>query len=217
MKIGLIGGSFNPVHLGHLRGAEEAKEILGLNQVIFIPALVSPHKGSYGSIADGFSRLKMISLAIENNPVFEVSDMELKREAPSYTVDTLRYFALSGSENDYYFIMGTELFTRIDTWKDYKKLFHYTNFIILNRPGYYKVDLSNLFPSAIKDEFNYCDKNIGFDVFEHSSTNRLIFINIDGIKISSTRIRELVRNNKSIKYLVPQKVEDYIINNGLYL
>lgn len=215
MKIGLIGGTFNPVHLGHLRAAEETKEILELDQVCFIPALTPAHKNSK-DIASAKHRLNMLKLATEENPGFKVDDIELKRNKTSYTIDTLKELNKNNPENEYFFIVGTELFTRIDTWKSYKALFKYANFIILNRPGYYEIDLSNLFPLALKNEFRYSYKEKQIDVFEHKSSSELIFINIDGIKLSSTKIRSLINHGKSIRYLVPEKIKKYILENKLY-
>lgn len=216
MEIGLIGGTFNPVHLGHLRAGEETKEILNLDEICFVPALTPPHKKSK-DIANASDRLNMLKIAIEGNPGFKVLDMELKRKAPSYTIDTLKKLKLNNPDNKFYFILGTELFTRIDTWKSYKSLFKYANFVILNRPGYYEIDLNHLFPLALKNEFRYSYKEKSIDVFEHKNSNKLIFINIDGIKLSSTKIRNLIHENKSIKYLVPEKIEKYILDNRLYM
>lgn len=215
MKVGLIGGTFNPVHLGHLRGAEETREMLDLDEIVFIPALIPPHKNSQ-NIASADHRLKMLKLATDSNPAFKVSDIEIKREGPSYTIDTLKYFNSTYHDNEYFFITGTELFTRIDTWKDYKKLFDFANFIILNRPGYYDVDPINLFPITIMNDFILHEKSSEICKFIHTSTNKVIYINIEGIKLSSTKIRELIAENKSISYLVPEKIRDYISRNNLY-
>ncbi|NIP29418.1 MAG: nicotinate (nicotinamide) nucleotide adenylyltransferase, partial [Candidatus Dadabacteria bacterium] len=201
---------------GHLRGAEETREILGLDEIIFIPALVPPHKNN-NEVADAFHRLEMLNLATKSNPAFKVSDIELNRNGPSYTIDTLKYLKSNDPHNEYYFILGTELFTRIDTWKDYNELFNYANFIILNRPGYYDVDLDHLFPHAVKDDFEFFNKHNEIHTFVHKSSNKLFFIEIKGIKLSSTKIRELLHNGKSIKYLVPEKIEKYIVDNKLYL
>lgn len=216
MKIGLIGGSFNPVHLGHLRGAEEIKEMLQLDEIVFIPALIPPHKDT-NKITSADHRLNMLNLATESNPSFKVSDIEINRKGPSYTIDTLKYFKSNYPENDYYFIMGTELFTRIDTWKDYDELFDYANFVILNRPGYYDVNLNNLFPLVIKNDFEFSETVNEITTFIHKSSNILIYVNIHGIILSSTKIRQLIMNKKSINYLVPDDVNEYIKNNRLYL
>ncbi len=215
MKIGLMGGTFNPVHLGHLRAAEETREILELDEICFIPALTPPHKDSK-DIVSAKHRLKMLQLATEENQFFKVDEIELKRKAPSYTIDTLKELKKSKPDNEYFFIVGTELFTRIDTWKSYKTLFKYANFVILNRPGYYEIDLSNLFPLALKNEFRYSYKENEIDVFEHKDSKKLIFININGIKLSSTKIRSFIHQNKSIRYLVTEKIQEYILKNKLY-
>ena len=129
MKIGFMGGSFDPVHAGHLRAAEEISEKLELDEVVFIPALISPHKNSE-TITDSSHRLNMLNLSIKASPHFKISDMELRREPPSYTVDTLRSLNESNLEDRHYFIMGSELFAEIDMWKDFAELFNYSSFVV---------------------------------------------------------------------------------------
>ena len=133
MKIGLIGGSFDPVHLGHLRAAEEIRERLDLKEVVFIPARVSPHKTS--AAADSFHRLNILNLSIEDNPHFSVSDIELREKPPSYTINTLKLLKKRNPLNDYYFMLGSELFAAIDTWKKLPGTFHVRKFRCYSPPG----------------------------------------------------------------------------------
>ena len=215
MKIGLMGGSFDPVHAGHLRAAEEISERLALDEVIFIPTLVSPHKSSE-TMAAPSHRLNMLELSAKRNPRFRVSDMELRREPPSYTIDTLRALKRSGPENGYYFIMGCELFSEIDTWKDFAELFNYSNFVVLRRPGYDLADSAGPIPLALENDFRYSYSDKGMDVFAHKSSNELFFVDIAGIRVSSTEVRELACRGNSLRYLVAREVEGYIAENGLY-
>lgn len=215
MKIGLMGGSFDPVHAGHLRAAEEISERLALDEVVFIPTLVSPHKSSETMVSPSH-RLNMLDLSVRRNPRFKVSDLELRREPPSYTVDTLRALKQDSPENRYYFIMGCELFAEIDTWKDFSELFDYSSFVVLCRPGYDFADSASPIPLALENEFRYSYSNTGMEVFAHKSSNELFFADIAGMRVSSTEVRELASRGNSLRYLVPREVEEYIVENGLY-
>ena len=215
MKIGFMGGSFDPVHAGHLRAAEEISEKLELDEVVFIPALISPHKNS-DTMTDSSHRLNMLNLSIKTNPHFKISDMELRREPPSYTVDTLRSLNESNPEDRRYFIMGSELFAEIDMWKDFAELFNYSSFVVLRRPGYDVPDSASLIPLALKNDFRYSYSDKGMDVFAHTSSNELFFVDIAGVRVSSTEVRELASRGNSLRYLVVPEVEEYIAENGLY-
>ncbi len=216
MKTGLMGGSFDPVHTGHLRAAEEISKRLELDEVIFIPTLVSPHKSSQ-TMAAFSHRLNMLNFSVKDNPCFRVSDMELHREPPSYTIDTLKLLNKDIPQNRYYFIMGCELFAQIDTWKSFVELFNYASFVVFRRPGHYIPDYSSTpIPVALKNDFRYSYSDRGMDVFAHKSSNELFFVDITGIKVSSTEIRGLVRGGNSLGHLVPSYVEEYIAQNGLY-
>jgi nicotinate-nucleotide adenylyltransferase len=213
-RIGLLGGTFNPVHLGHLRAAEEIREILTLDKIYFIPAFIPPHKDS-SDLASPDDRLKMLELATGGNPFFEISDIELKRKGPSYTIDTLTYFSSTFPDIESYFILGTDLFSEIETWKNYKKLFELSNFAVITRPGFTE-DLSLIFPLALKDDFRYYKKEESMTLYLHKSSKILAFVEIAGIEVSSTQIRDLLNKGKSIKYLVPEEVEAYILSKNLY-
>ncbi|HSE83500.1 MAG TPA: nicotinate-nucleotide adenylyltransferase [Thermodesulfobacteriota bacterium] len=238
IKVGLLGGTFNPIHLGHLRAAEEVREILGLEKIYFIPASIPPHKDPL-EVASSSHRLKMLEIAARGNPFFEISDFELKHDGPSYTIDTLKFFSTEFPEFDPYFILGTDLFSEIDTWKEYKKLFAMSNFVLITRPGFSLIridsphtvrlnasseigkispqgDLLSALPVELRDDFRYHKKEEKVIFCTHQSSKTLAFVEIEGIKISSTQIRNLLKKKKSIKYLVPDKVELYILKNKLY-
>jgi nicotinate-nucleotide adenylyltransferase len=214
-RVGLLGGTFNPVHLGHLRAAEEIREVLTLDKVYFIPSSIPPHKDSEGIISPN-DRLKMLELSIQGNPFFEISDVELKRGGASYTIDTLKHFSSTFPEFEFYFIVGNELFFEIDTWKDFKQLFELSNFTVITRPGFSE-DFSSLIPLAVKDDFRYYKKEKDVTIYLHKSSKALAIVQIEGIPVSSTQIRDILRDNKSIKYLVPAPVESYILSKKLYV
>ena len=215
MKTGIMGGSFDPVHSGHLRAAEEISERLALDEVVFIPTLVSPHKGSE-TIAAASHRLNMLNLCAKSNLRFRVSDMELRRKPPSYTVDTLRSLKQDEPGNEHYFIMGCELFVGIETWKNFAELFRYSNFVVLRRPGYDFPASAGPVPLALENDFQYSYTEKGMDVFTHISSNKLFFVDIAGIRVSSTEVREIARTGSSLRYLVVREVEEYIDEKCLY-
>jgi nicotinate-nucleotide adenylyltransferase len=134
MRVGLFGGTFNPIHFGHLRAALEVKEGFGLDQVFLIPAAVPPHKGRTG-VAPAEDRLRMIELAVEGDSGLMVSDVEIKRSGPSFTIDTARYFRQSLAEDtDIFLVMGLDAFLEIDTWKSFRDLLALVPVIVLSRP-----------------------------------------------------------------------------------
>jgi nicotinate-nucleotide adenylyltransferase len=213
-KIGLFGGTFNPVHLGHLRAAEEIRETLGLNKIYFIPAFIPPHKKRL-EIATPRDRLGMLKLAIQGNPFFDVSDIELKREGKSYSVDTLTYFTSIFTDYSFFLIVGTDQFSEIATWKDYKTLLKLSNFVVMQRPGF-DFNISELIPLELKDDFRYYKKYRNVTHYINDRSLLLSFIKIEGFEISSTRIRGLIKDSKSFRYLVPIEVESYILSRSIY-
>jgi nicotinate-nucleotide adenylyltransferase len=207
-RTGLFGGTFNPIHLGHLRGAEEIRETFGLQEVIFIPAALPPHKTTK-EIIEAHHRLEMVKRATRKNPQFSTSDVELKRRGKSYSVDTIRYFR-EKYKDSLYFILGRDAFVEIETWKDFHNLFSLCNFIVMARPGF--IQASPL-PEVLAPAFRY---DQGASGWAHGSGNMIFFKEINFLDISSTKVRELTEKGRSIKYLVPPEVEAYIEKYGLY-
>jgi nicotinate-nucleotide adenylyltransferase len=207
-KIGLFGGTFNPIHLGHLRGAEEIREAFGLQEVVFIPAAQPPHKITE-EIIQAHHRLEMVKRATRKNPQFSTSDVELRRPGRSYSIDTIRYFR-EKFKDSLYFVLGRDAFVEIETWKDFRSLFSLCNFIIMARPG--SAQAVSL-PGALAPAFRY---DQGASGWVHGSRNMIFLKEINFLDISSTKVRELVENGGSIKYLVPPEVEAYIEKHGLY-
>ncbi|HOG39835.1 MAG: putative nicotinate-nucleotide adenylyltransferase [Deltaproteobacteria bacterium ADurb.Bin026] len=209
MRIGLFGGTFDPVHIGHLRVAEEIREAFELERVYFIPANIPPHK-NIQLITDSDIRLKMIKSAVRDNKYLSVSDIELKRKGVSYSIDTVKSF--EKRFKSLYFIMGIDAFYEIDTWYDYKEIFNHTNFIVMLRPMDRKPGASDVFPNSLKTHIKKID-----DVrFQHSSGNMIYLQQVTQLDISSTRIRENIKQGKTTRYIVPKTVEKIVREKGLY-
>jgi len=197
VKIGVIGGTFDPIHYGHLIIAEEARVKVGLAKVIFIPAGNPPHK-LRRPYSPAHHRYKMVELAIASNPYFEISPIEINRPGPSYSVDTMAILREEMGPNvELYFIMGVDSLAGILTWHKPEELIKLCKIIAVNRPGYgVDIDaLNNIIP-GIKEQ--------------------VIFIKAPEIGISSTEIQQRVREGLPIRYLVPPEVERYIYENKLY-
>lgn len=213
MKIGLFGGTFDPIHWGHLRSAEEVSETYGLDRVYFIPASIPPHKRGK-TTTPAKDRLRMVRLAVARNPRFAVSTVELDRPGPSYSVDTIRQFAGQLTKRDsLYFIIGLDAFLEIGTWHDFQEIFTLCNFIVTSRPGSKENDPLKGTAVAVKKLFCYDSKQGNY---RHHSGNRVYFIELTDIAISASEIRALVRKGQSIRYLLPSLVEKYISRRRLY-
>ena len=214
MRFGILGGTFDPIHFGHLRTAEEVGEIFGLKKVYLIPSKNPPHK-KRKKISPFSERFYMSKLAIEDSEILDVLDVEGKRQGYSYTIDTLKSITTNsyfGQKQDIFFILGLDAFMEIDTWKDYKELFHYTNFVIVKRPGYNNAKMTDILERI---GMRYTREK-GEESFLLHTGKRIFFISVTFMDISSSRIRELVRNGRSVSFLLPKKVKEYILRKGLY-
>jgi nicotinate-nucleotide adenylyltransferase len=214
MKIGLFGGTFDPIHWGHLRSAEEVSETFGLDRVYFIPASIPPHKrGQTTTPAE--DRLQMVRRGVSGNSRFSVSTVEISRVGVSYSIDTIRAFNAKKRKGDsLYFIIGLDAFREIGTWNDFADIFPLCNFIVTSRPGSKESDPLKGTGIAVKKLFCYDFKRKNY---RHRSGTRILFIELTDIAISASEIRTLVKQGKSIRYLVPSAVERYIKRRGLYV
>jgi nicotinate-nucleotide adenylyltransferase len=213
MKIGLMGGTFNPVHLAHLRIAEEAREAFGLDQVLFIPAGDPPHKPLAGEVPFA-QRCEMVRLAIAGNPTFKLSDVEGERGGKSYSIDTLNHFHAQRPDDTLYFIIGSDSFLEIGLWHRYADIFRACNLIVVERPGRPTADPLKALPVAIRGEFGYTAETQGL---QHESGRCVHFLKGCPLDISSTAIRNLIECGRSITYLVPSTVEAYIKTKRIYI
>jgi len=193
LKIGLFGGSFDPIHLGHLQLAQWTHKKLSLDRIVFIPAATPPHKLAI-KLTDASHRLRMIRLAIKNYAGFEVSDVELKRSGISYTIDTILYFqrTFKLKKENLFVIIGADSLVDFPNWKDPDRILQNCQIVVLQRPG---VELDRASP----------------DLREQA-----IILPSPLIRISATAIRERVKKRLPIGNLVPEPVERYIREHGLY-
>lgn len=212
MRLGILGGTFDPIHFGHLRIAEEICEELELEKVLLIPGALPPHK--YRKTVTPFhDRLAMTQMAVQNSSLLEVLDLEGRRQGLSYSIETLREIHILYKNNaEIFFIIGMDAFLEIKTWKEYKNLFYNSNFVVLKRPGF---SLEELAPFVLSLEVGFREMNSS-NIFAIPSGNLLIYKEATLMDISSTRIREMVGAGRSIRYLLPEPVRTYIIEKGLY-
>jgi nicotinate-nucleotide adenylyltransferase len=187
-RVGVLGGTFNPIHVGHLMIAQMALERMHLTKVIFVPAHIPPHKNP-GVVASAKHRFQMVKLAIEGNASFEISDFEINKKGKSYTVDTMNYFyEFYLKDAKLFFIIGGDALGELRSWRYIDDILKISEFIVVNRPGYVKK--SN-------------------DVKHHS-------VIMPGIDISSSYVRLRLLQDKTIRYFVPDGVLEYISQNQLY-
>jgi nicotinate-nucleotide adenylyltransferase len=213
VKLGILGGTFDPIHLGHLRSAEEIGQYLALEKVYLIPSAQPPHK-TESPITPFRHRLAMSRLGTDCSDLLETMDLEGKRAGISYSVETLRELhQIFGPSTELFFILGTDAFLEIKTWRDYKRLFDYAHFVILHRAGYQVRGLKGIFSNLdIKAAKKGAENH-----FVAPSGNAIFLITPTRMEISSTIIRNMVKEDKSIRFLVPEPVRVYIVEKGFYL
>lgn len=217
MRLGILGGTFNPIHFGHLRAAEEVRFKCNFDKIIFIPSGNPPLKTS--DLIDMSHRYAMTKLATKSNSNFIVSDIEMWRMEKSYTVDTIQRLRNIYSADELFFVLGVDTFLDIPNWQHHDILMSIIDLIIVTRSGF---DLSDImkspyiissFPISSR-EGEMCGKEA--PELKLRSERKAIFVQMIQMDISSTKIRELLRKNKSIKYLLPEAVEQYIYDRNLY-
>ena len=195
-RIGILGGTFNPIHLGHLMIAEMALEAFGLNRVIFVPAKEPPHKET--DVIDAKYRLEMVRAAVLDNPNFVVSDVEMQREGKSYTIDTLRYFReVYGENTEFFFIAGTDTIQSLPSWKYIEDLLDICEFIGAIRPG-------------ATDDIGETIEWFG------QRGSRIHILEVPEMKLSATDLRYRLRHGLSTRYMLPRLVYQYIKEHKMY-
>lgn len=196
-KIGIMGGTFDPIHFGHLVIAEAVLTEYMLDKILFIPSANPPHKQN-SCVTAAYDRYTMTVLATISNPHFFVSDLELRRSGPSYTIDTLKSLVkLYGPQTEFYFITGADAVQELPTWKNIYELLDLCSFVAAARPGC---------PTTIENIVNYFGEK----------GHRIRQLTVPELQISSTDIRERIKLGKSIKYIVPESVESYLRKRNLY-
>ncbi|NTV49403.1 MAG: nicotinate (nicotinamide) nucleotide adenylyltransferase [Geobacteraceae bacterium] len=212
MRIGLLGGSFNPVHNAHLRIAAEAQAACLLDLVIFIPAADPPHKVLAGGVSFE-QRSKMVSMAIAGSPYYKLSSIEEERGGKSYSIDTIRAFMKEYQADDLFFIIGADSFLEIGTWHRYDEIFPLCNLVVVERPGCSIANPLEALPDAVRGVFSL---NSETGRLEHNSGRTIFFITGSPLELSSTEIRRLAADGADITPYVPSEVAAYISHQRIY-
>ncbi len=222
MKIGVFGGAFNPIHIGHLAAVSEVAKEVGLDRVYFVVSARPPHKEDH-LMANAEARYRMVELATEDNPIFRASRVEIDRPGASYTVDTLRHFhELYG--DDVYFIAGQDAMEDVGSWHSASTLLKTTNFIVVTRPGYDQSTLMEVLSGVLNAIYKNV-KILPLGVREDGTANlmrvegtasTIRMVEITPLGISSSLIRAKMARGEPIKYLVPDAVERYLESEGIY-
>ncbi|TAK31341.1 MAG: nicotinate-nucleotide adenylyltransferase [Chloroflexota bacterium] len=198
MKIGVLGGTFDPIHVGHLVIAEEVRVRLGLSRVLFVPARISPLKLARPLTA-AEDRLRMLELAVASNPYFQVSRLDVDRPGPSYSVDTLRELRSQiGTETQVFFIVGADALVDLPNWRQPRSIIELCQVVGVSRPGFEGFDPATLDPLI------------------PGASRKILLLDVPEIGISASAIRARISLGLSIRYLVPEAVERYIYEHALY-
>ena len=198
MRIGVFGGTFDPIHYGHLLLAETCRETLRLDQVRFIPAASPPHKQDH-QISDGHARADMLQLAVSGYTEFVVDRRELKRKGPSFTVDTLTEFSTEFPDAELYFLVGADSLRDLLTWREPERITQLATLVACNRPGLPVLDHDQI-STWVGPELSH----------------RIETVQIPGTDISASELRDRVRTNRSLRFLTPRAVEAFVIEHRLY-
>lgn len=208
MNLGVFGGTFNPVHVAHLRVAEEVREALGLERILWIPSADPPHKRS--ELAPAPHRLEMVRIATASNPTFEVLDLELAREGRSYTVDTLSDLHRRFPDRRLWFLIGADALDEIQSWHDPERLFALASFAVFDRPGSGRAPLEQrLGPLGAR----FRRGALGL---EHPCGTELREVAVSQLEVSASDLRRRIARGASVRYLIPDAVLDYIRKHRLY-
>jgi nicotinate-nucleotide adenylyltransferase len=218
MKIGLLGGTFNPIHRCHLVIAREVQTRLGLQQILFIPTGEAPHKPS-ASLAPAQDRFEMVRLAIASEPGFAVSDIEIKRPRTCYSVETIELLREQLPGETLFFIVGVDAFRDLPTWREAPRLLHLCHFVVVSRPGLSFRLLAEmpLLPKISVEALNDLDQGSRDTVIVPTREGfEVMLLRLAPCPVSASDIRRRVRTHEPLSNLLPAPVESYIIRRGLY-
>ncbi len=208
-RLGLLGGTFDPVHFGHLDAAEAARRALSLDEIWFIPSHVPPHRVQ-DPVATPFHRFALAALAVNDRDAYRVSDIELQRSGRTYTVDTLKALHAQGwTRSQLFFILGTDAFAEIATWHEYPDVLDAANYVVIARPG-------TTVDEALSRTPDLLHRVCTADAVERENRPRIIVVPAQTRAVSSTTIRERLRASQPISNLVPQAVGRHIVTHHLY-
>lgn len=193
-RIGLFGGTFNPIHCGHVKAAESVQNMFSFDRILFIPSYLPPHKESV-DVASAAHRLKMVELALASFDRFFPSSLEIDARGTSYSILTLNKIKEMFPQTEAFFLLGIDAFLEIETWKDYEDVLEQCSFVVMSRPGFRLSEAKDILTEKYK----------------------IYLLSINTLDISSSEVRERIRKNQSIEGLVPENVENYIKERRLYL
>ncbi|HPG24510.1 MAG TPA: nicotinate-nucleotide adenylyltransferase [Myxococcota bacterium] len=218
-RTGVFGGTFNPIHLGHLRAAEEVRQALSLDRVLFVPSRIPPHKHTDPDdpIADSARRLRWVERAIAGHPDFSVDRVEIEREGPSFLVDTLatiRGRDGTGTAPPPVFIVGQDAFAEMGDWRAPERIFALADLAVMTRPPGHLRHLADRLPAIVRDDYDIAAD--GRAALHRSAGTRIDLVPITPLDISSSRVREECRAGRSIRYLVPESVREEIEESRCY-
>lgn len=213
-KIGIFGGTFNPIHTGHLKAAMTVQRKFFMEKILFVPSYIPPHKES-AEIASPFHRLKMVELALASYPRFIPSSLEIDAREKSYSIITLKKIKKLFPEAFIFFIIGIDSFLEIDTWKDYDQVLEQCFFVVISRPSY------NLQEARKVLEGKHQKRMVGISQAEEIGANmfssyKIFLFPMDSLDVSSTEIRKRAKRGFSLRGMVSEEIEVYIHQNGLY-
>jgi nicotinate-nucleotide adenylyltransferase len=215
-RVGIFGGTFNPIHLGHLRAAEEVTEALALERMIFVPSAQPPHKrGSADDpIAPPAERLSWTRAATAANPRFEVDPLEIERTGPSYSVETLRALVPRGGGEPPVFTIGHDAFVELGTWREPEVLLTLAHFAVIARPPVAEGTLADWMPKCLRPAVELARD--GRSARHRGAGTWIRLLDIRGLDVSASDIRARLREGRSVRYLVPEAVLESVQHSGAY-
>jgi nicotinate-nucleotide adenylyltransferase len=213
---GVFGGTFNPVHVAHLRAAEEVVEALGLRRMLFVPSAGPPHKPGSGAdpVAPAELRLAWLREAVADNPRFEVDPLEIERGGTSYSVHTLRALSSRLAPGRPVFVIGWDAFLEIDTWREPAALFSLADFAVMTRPPFSSASLHGSLPSCLRDEARVAAD--GRSAVHGAGEGWIRLVPVTPLDVSASEIRRRLREGRSVRYLLPERVHDAVRKSGVY-
>jgi nicotinate-nucleotide adenylyltransferase len=213
-RVGILGGTFNPVHLGHLRAAAEVRSIFALDRVLLVPSYIPPHKQTT-EMASPEDRFAMVVQAVRAHPSLVASPLEIEAQERSYSIITLNKVKAIYKDAWIFFILGVDAFLEIETWKSYREVLEQCRFIVISRPGFDLAAARDALPPEYEESFHIMAETE--DAGENLLAKfRIFLLSIPALDVSSTEIRRRVKSGRSIHGLVPESVEEYIHRKNLY-